>query len=377
MRVLIVGGGIGGLATAQALQKKGFEVHVFEAAPTLEPIGAGIWLSPNGLKVLDSFGLARTTVAAGHEFQRISLRHINGTSLGEQDLKDVQAKHGFSVLGIARASLQSLLGEGVHHFHLGQRLHSLHQTHDEVSLQFESGETATGDLVIGADGLHSKTRELLFGNLPLRYSGQTCWRGMAAVEATNTDYDNGCELWGDGPRFGFARVNKHQVYWFATNPAPADEKDPPGPRRPSLEKLFEKFPSEVHHLLQQTADEHVIRRDLLDLPPRKTWVAGRVALLGDAAHAMTPNLGQGGCQALEDAWVLAQALEKPGTVEEQLQHYNRRRRTKALALVRRSWSLGKVAIWKNRPLVLMRNFLMRTAPQSLVNKQMDELYSLK
>lgn len=377
MRILIVGGGIGGLTAAHALGNAGFEVRVFEKMPASEATGAGIWIPPNGMKVLAKLDLAEAAIARGVELDEVALIAGKGQVLGQQDMAAVKADHGFKILSIARAKLHQTMLENLSEVHFDQCLETIEEKPGCVVLRFESGLEVDGDLVIGADGLNSKTRELVFGSMPLRYSGQTCWRGMANIEGLDFLDRQGREIWVDALRFGFSRVDETQAYWFAAKKAPRNQKIPAEKLRDHLLETFAAFPEMVGQLIKATPNDRFLHHDLLDLKPFRPWATARVALLGDAAHPMTPNLGQGGAQAMVDAYVLAKILGQSGALENKLQQYEARRYRITAPMVRQSDMFGKLAVWRNPLAVWFRNVCMKAMPQSLLQKQLAKAYAVE
>jgi 2-polyprenyl-6-methoxyphenol hydroxylase-like FAD-dependent oxidoreductase len=219
-------------------------------------------------------------------------------------------------------------------------------------------------------------RDQLFPGVKLRYSGLTCYRGISDL-GLPADLAAVCrEVLGGTSRFGFSAVGRQQVYWFAPTVAPAGGRDEPAKLLAKLTELYSRFPSPVPEILAAARSEEIIRTDLFDFPPIGNWHSGNVVLLGDAAHAMTPNLGQGGAQAIEDAYVLADQLGKVSSITEALAQYQRIRRPKAAWIVNTAWSYGRMAHWRNPMAVWLRDLAFRTAPPSATWKQLDRIYGL-
>jgi FAD-dependent urate hydroxylase len=178
---------------------------------------------------------------------------------------------------------------------------------------------ARGSLLVGADGIHSVVRQQLFGAEPLRYAGFTAWRAVTPVPAGVKLLAGEC--WGCGQEFGIVPLSHNRIYWFATRNVPEREEDMPSGRKQELLKLFQGWYPAIPALIQAAPQDAILRNDIYDRPPITAWSKGRVTLLGDAAHPMTPNLGQGACQALEDAVVLASNLRASGSIQQVLQTY--------------------------------------------------------
>ncbi len=236
---------------------------------------------------------------------------------------------------------------------------------DAVDVETNQGRIRASAL-IGADGIHSAVRAQLFGERAPRYAGYTCWRGIAELPDP-AGPGVMFERWGRGRRFGLVPISATRSYFFATMNAEAggvDEADP----IETLRQLFGEFGEPVQRLLAATPSEAVLRNDIIDLPPLPSWTRGRVTLLGDAAHAMTPNMGQGACQAIEDGVTLAACFD--GSVEDALASYEARRRGRALSFVKRSWTLGRIGQWTSPAAVLLRNAITRLTPRWLLERSL-------
>lgn len=377
---LIIGGGIGGLTAAIALRRKGMEGHVYEAAPQLHPVGKGIWAPTNAMQVLARLGLSTAVEAAGCSLERIEIRTVTGKTLMEVDLRKFQARYGHLTFSIHRSDLVKALARDLpaDALHLGKRLLHFTENPGGVIARFDDGSEVHGDVLIGADGIHSVVREQLFGPMPLRYSGQTCYRGVANTTVPLELKRTCWEVWGGTARIGFSAIGKNQVYWFAPVTAPAGSPQPMGPAlAEELTMRYAGFPAPIPEILRNTPPEEIIRTDLYDIPPRKQWWKGRVVLLGDAAHAMTPNLGQGGAQAIEDAYVLAEQLAKQGQPESAFAAYQRCRKPRVDWVARTAARLGWIAHFQSLPARWMRDAILRLTLSWLNDRQIDWLLRLE
>jgi 2-polyprenyl-6-methoxyphenol hydroxylase-like FAD-dependent oxidoreductase len=217
-------------------------------------------------------------------------------------------------MAIRRSELQRILSATLQpgSLHLGKSLKYFEDRGPDVRAHFDDGTEARGRLLIGADGLRSAVRRQLFPHVSLRYSGQTCFRGLAAFRMPEELRQTAWEVWGGAARFGFSAVDPERVYWFAPLKAPAGQQWDPGDASRRLRETYASFPEPIPAIISATPADALIQNDLYDFPPIKQWHRGNVLLIGDAAHATTPNLGQGGAQAMEDALSLALKLEAHG-----------------------------------------------------------------
>jgi 2-polyprenyl-6-methoxyphenol hydroxylase-like FAD-dependent oxidoreductase len=377
-RAIVIGGGIGGLTAAIALCRKNWDVSVHEAAPELRPIGKGIWVPINAMQVLGRLGLAEQVSAMGWPMQSFELRTTSGTLLSSLKLNEVAARYGYSMISIHRAALVNILADAVPPgaLHLGSQFTHFTQESTQVRAHFKDGSETTADLLVGADGIHSRVRKQLFPQVTLRYSGQTCFRGIAEM-ALPGNLANTCrEIWGGSNRFGFSAVGPRHVYWFAPELSLPNLEDPLDLRMERLRDAYRNYPTPIPEILAATRAEDTVRTDLFDFRPITGWSRHNVALLGDAAHAMTPNLGQGGAQAIEDAFVLAEQLGQARSVAEALESYERIRMPKAKWIVRNARFFGQVSHWKNPFARWARDAAIRWTPSSIEQKQLDKLLRL-
>jgi len=379
MSVIIIGGGIGGLTTALALSCRGLSCKVFEAGARDRDQGAGLMLAPNALATLRRLDLAEQVRKAGFEPRSMIIARSDGTVLQRVDADEWRRRYGFGPVAIHRAALHRLLVNALRDAPVRYDT-AVTQVRDEanepLTVTLANGERFTGELVIAADGLRSPLRQQLFGPTRFRYAGQTSWRGISEHRLDGELGDVLLEMWGRprGLRFGAVRVDERSSYWFATRIAPAGGRDSSvAAALDGLRADFADFVPSVQMLLHHT--QTLVRTDIFDFAPLASWHRGRVVLIGDAAHGTTPNLGQGANQAIESAFVLAQALanEKlPGA----LTTYERIRMPKAHWVTQQSWRYGQLT---NLPGALgrfVRHTIAARTPRATMQKQADRLFSL-
>jgi 2-polyprenyl-6-methoxyphenol hydroxylase-like FAD-dependent oxidoreductase len=378
MKILTIGGGIGGLTTTLALQRQGFDAHVYESAAEVQPVGKGIWVPTNAMLVLERFGLSDAVVRSGLPLERIEVYDKQDGLLLRLNLHPVQVKYRHTTISIHRAALHRVLRDHVQPgtLHLGKRCTGLTQAPDGITVQFQDGTQVAGDVLVGADGIHSVIRQALFPDVALRYSGQTCYRGIATMELPASLARTCWEVWGGESRLGFSALGPRQVYWFAPLTAPVGGAEWEESLSEQLAERYAGFPPPIPAIIAHTPVDEIIRTDVYDFPPLTRWWHGRVILLGDAAHAMTPNLGQGGAQAIEDAFLLAHKLSRGGSLSEAFREYERVRMPRVRRMVHTAWRYGQIAHLRNRWVQRLRNVAMQSVPAWVNQKRVEWLYAM-
>lgn len=373
---IIIGGGIAGLTAAIAMEQAGMDFTVYEAAPELKPYGAGIWMAPNAMQVFDKIGVKEAVLNAGIELKKVDITDENLKLIHGLNLKKIKSKFGSSIVAVHRARLQHVLYSFVNpeKVILNKALISIKEEDNKVQVQFADGSTDEADFVIGADGANSKVRQQAFPHSPLRYSGQTCWRGLVTHSLPKQWKEATLELWGDQLRFGLAEMADEQIYWFAVKTAPEGEADNTDNIKSYLQNEFADFKGPVSELIEATPDFMIRRTDLHDLPGLKNWYQNNICLIGDAAHAATPNLGQGGAQAVEDAFTLVQCLGNSSTSTKAFQRFQKKRYGKVKRIIFGSYWIGRVAHWKY--FKGLRNFFLSNTPAFIEESQLNSIYRI-
>lgn len=361
--VIIIGGGIGGLAAALALQRVGIEVRIFERASALHEVGAGLTLWANAVKALRKLGLEELTNSAFH-LDDGDIYSWQGERLSSISAQQLKLRFGATNLAMHRADLHAALlaAIGEETLVLDSQCSGFEQDEKGVTARFADGQEVHGSVLIGADGIHSTIRAQLFGKEKLRYAGYTAWRGITTPPEVELRVG---EYWGQGARFGLVPLTQGRYYWFATRNAREGEPEDQAGRKREVQTLFTDWYSSIPAIIDATPEGEILRNDIYDRPPLPHWTRGRVTLLGDAAHPMTPNLGQGACQALEDALVLAHALGQTENASVALQLYQARRIPRTTRIVNRSWNIGRIGQWKHPLACTIRDFGLKWMPASL------------
>lgn len=337
-RILIVGAGIGGLTLAHALRQRGLSFDIVDQVARWEPVGAGLGLWSNALRVFDRLGLLERVIAAGVPFTGGDVLDARGGLLTRVRYSSPDPRIPVGV-ALLRYELHEALREGI-----------------DVKLGTTIESKDGYDLVVGADGVHSRVRELFWGPVELRDSGYTSWRFVVPIELP---LEGPTEMWGAGKRTGLVAMTHGRTYAFATTNVPPTFDDPPPGRLARFRENFRGFGEPFATALSMlTRDDELIHARLVDLR-LATWTRPGAALLGDAAHAMTPNVAQGAAMAIEDAWVLADCIAR-GAIQE----YEPTRRRRVEWVQKLSWQFGVVGQLASPILCALRNVAIRLAPKS-------------
>ncbi len=357
MKATVIGGGIGGLAAALALGQHGWQVEVLERAAAFGEVGAGLSLWPNALRALDALGVGEAVRGRAVLAGQAGIRDVAGRWLTRTDTTELERRYGPTVM-IHRADLLEVLRAAVPAEALRGGITVTGVRPDGTVVH--SGGELRADLIVGADGIRSVTRTSLWPDAAApRYAGYTAWRMVTPPVPVG---DSG-ESWGAGERFGYVPLPDGRIYCFATANAAAGQD---GGGLAGLRRRFGGWHDPIPALLEVASPDAVLHDDLYELPPLPAYTAGHVVLVGDAAHAMTPNLGQGACQALEDAVILGRLLDsRPGAdISDGLGSYDRLRRPRTQMIAQRSHRIGAVAQWASPVAVGLRNTALRVLPGS-------------
>ena len=361
----MIGAGIGGLTTAAALANDHHDVVVYEQRSEPAAVGAGLTLFGNSFSALDAVGLGDRVRAVSSDavaHLRAGQRQPSGEWLVSMPSAMVPSIRSLHRSALHRA-LVDALPDGA--LQLGRRAEVAVDGSPTVTVDDEAERF---DLVVAADGLRSESRKRIGADHGVRYAGYTAWRG---VTRTPFSVDEAGETWGRGQIFGIVPLPDDQVYWFATESGPAGGSE--ADEKQAVVKRFGDWHSPIPDCLDATPADAVLRHDIYDLATLPaSFVHGRTALLGDAAHAMTPNLGQGAGQAIEDAATLAMLL-RTGDVDDALSRYSSIRRKRTKTLWQRSRVMGKAAQVTNPLAVRARDALIRATPPATVSKTADRV----
>ena len=362
-QIAIIGGGIGGLTAALALRQSGFQSEVYEQAPALLDVGAAIALWPNAMRVLGRLQLSNKILEKAGVMEEIRWLDQDGFLINRISIAE---NSKYPAVALHRADLQATLLHSLpeESIHLDHSFVSYKQQADKMTATFTNGDPVEADFLIGADGIHSDVRAQFINDGEPVYRSYTVWRGISPSVPNQIPPAAAIELQGRGKRFGIGPVGLGRLGWWAAANMDSD----------NLSSLFAGWWRPVLELIEATPKKSILKTRALDRDPIKTWGNGRMTLLGDAIHPTTPNLGQGGCLAIEDAFVLAKCFEEYGAVEEALRNYERLRNKRSAALTRYSRYYGAVGQWENIWARGLRKTALALVPESIARRLMQIVF---
>ncbi|UTX49611.1 FAD-dependent monooxygenase [Chryseobacterium sp. MA9] len=368
--ISIIGAGIGGLTLGNVLKQHQYDFSIYESAPEIKPVGAGIMMAVNAMQVFDRLGLKEKIENAGNKIHRIVISNESLQPISKTEILELETRYNSCNVAIHRAELQKILTENLNPDSI-QLNHSLQKIKKEENyiLDFENGNQIESKIVFGADGIKSPVRNQIMKTGTIRNSGQKCWRGLVDFDLPEKHHQEAFEMWGKGKRFGFVKISEKKVYWYAC----INEKS--FGRHLEIAEIFKDFAPLVLQLIEATAHENIICNIISDLAPIPRWYTENLCLIGDAAHATTPNMGQGACQAIEDAYIIGKLLEKNKDFNTVFEEFQRIRRKKVDYIVNTSRNIGKVSQWEKGN--SLRNFLMGLIPESINQKMAKRIIELE
>ncbi|NCI78819.1 FAD-dependent urate hydroxylase HpxO [Acinetobacter kanungonis] len=355
MKIAIVGAGMGGLTAGIALKKFGHEVTIYEQATEILPVGAAISLWSNGVKCLNYLGLTHEIQALGGEME--SLAYVDGLNqqiMTQFSLTPLYKEVGQKAYPVSRADLQNLLMQhfGMQDIQLGKKMIRIEDQAKQVCIHFQDGSSVEADLLIGADGTHSLTRQHVLGHtVERRYAGYVNWNGLVEVNEGLAPAQQWTTYIGEGKRVSLMPVADNRFYFFFDVPLDIGLPNQRDQYKAALKQYFAGWCTPVQQLIDSIDEQKTNRVEIHDIEPFMTFYKGRVVLLGDAAHSTTPDIGQGGCQAMEDAIYLARALQiNTFGLDDALTRYQNKRNERTREMVLRARKRCDVTHMKDRQL---------------------------
>ena len=365
----MIGGGIGGLAAALELRRAGLEVAVFEQHDGLAEVNTGLSLWAFAVRRLADLGLGGQLAEAGAPVERVVHRSVDGRLLGDVAVGQLSARFGVPSYDVHRAKLQRMLADalGADTVTFNRRCIGVHQSDECVSAEFEDGYTATADLLVGADGVHSIVRRAIpaAASTRLRRSEIGVWRGIATLAHDRVPPGLHLRVMGPATLFGIARLSDSHVRWYAGALFPHQRPSSGTEYKRTALDRFARWPPLVVDTLQQTAEADYLFNDTPHAAPLPAWGHGRITLLGDAAHSSVPTLGVSAGLAIEDAATLAECLRTAGSTSAALRKYEQRRRRISARVVRTARIFGHILMIHRQPAYQLREIGTRCAPQTL------------
>ncbi|WP_323704033.1 FAD-dependent monooxygenase [Mammaliicoccus sp. Dog046] len=373
MKIAVVGAGIGGLTVAGLMCQIGHDVNVYEGKDNLDQVGAGIGIGSNALKALKQYRMAYAIEQEGQPLEQIKIHSDLDENLSALNMKQDDTHN----ITIHRNVLHEILKTYVpsERIHLNHKVTEFKPTGDGVRLCFDNGEVEEFELVIAADGLHSNIRTQIYPKSLPKYAGYTCFRGVVNAKL-DIDGKEALEYWGHKGRFGIVPLKENQYYWFCTMNAKENDLQFKSFEKPHLQAYFNQFPNEVRQILDAQDEVGILQHDIYDIAPLKSFVSGRVVLLGDAAHATTPNMGQGAGQAIEDAVTLANLI-KDRDIEAALKRYDKLRVKHTKKVILKSRKIGKVGQATSTMKIKSRNAMMKKTSSKAMNRKVKFLQKAK
>ncbi|RNI22362.1 FAD-dependent monooxygenase [Rufibacter latericius] len=375
-KIGIIGGGIAGLTTAIALQHLGIEAHVYDAAPRFEPVGAGLALAANAIKGFQRLNIAEEVMAEGNCLDGFHIFDAEGKLINRTDSRAISDKYGLDNFVIHRAALHQVLVRQLpeNTLHANKRAVRTSSSQEGITVQFQDGDHLLFDYLLVADGINSNIRKQLLPQSQPRYAGYTCWR--AVIENPGLESIYASETWGKAGRVGWTPLKGNKIYWFACINAPENDPRMKDMQVEDLVRHFGQYHAPIPDLFRHTQPDQLLWHDLYDLAPLPQFAFPNILLLGDAGHATTPNMGQGACQAVEDAVVFADELKKDYDFPLAAQRFEKRRMPRTQWITRQSRFLGEVAQSQNPVYMKARNFALRHLPTWINDKQLEKIYSV-
>jgi 2-polyprenyl-6-methoxyphenol hydroxylase-like FAD-dependent oxidoreductase len=363
MRAIVVGGGIGGLTAAVALRQAGIETVVYERVTEYKELGTGLHIAINAMRALRELGLADSVAErAGTPVERMQFLNHRGKLLSEWPVADLARKLGVPAVGVTRPTLQAVLVDAAgDSLRLGTEVNAFEHDGDGVTVKLGDGTEDRADLLVGADGIWSRTRSALIGESEPRYSGFTTSRAIIDFDEARAPRGLLRQHWGPGTVFISYRVADGRLYWVAATRIDGDGEGETALGKGALLERYRSFAEPVPQMLEETPEELIVGVDAKDRAPADRWGEGRVTLLGDAAHPMNPTQGQGACQAIEDAVVLGKSLREHDDVVGALRAYEARRIPRSSRFVRQSRMIGAAGRWQNPAACALRDQLIRAS----------------
>ncbi len=371
-RIAIVGAGIGGIFTALALLKKGYQVTIFEKAGEQREVNSGLVIWPNGSRVLKQLDLLDKVLSAGVVLKQMKVANPSGKILNSAGLE----LYNTPCIGIERTVFFNVLKNQLPSGIISTKRFSGYQnTNNEVIAFLEDGGSAPYDFIIGADGLYSKIREQMIGDGRPNYKGYTMWQGEVSYTHQDIDPTALLEIMGSGKRFGIIPMHNGKLGWWATYNETLKSYQHMDGRKKKLVNMFRSFEGPYSQIIGATIEEEISKTPIYDREFIAKWHDGKVLMIGDAAHPMTPNKGQAACLMMEDAYLLAHLLSSSDNLESALAAFELERIPRTLAIANESLRHGQAGQNENKWFVMFRNYFIKSMSSKKIHQLHDEMFS--
>jgi 2-polyprenyl-6-methoxyphenol hydroxylase-like FAD-dependent oxidoreductase len=366
-KIAVIGGGIAGLTFSLCMEGSGYECHIFEKNPEFGELGAAISIFPNAMFVFRELGLMDELVASGGVMTQAYLKTSSGKILSK-----TLPKYKLPAICIHRADFHALLRKhckaGMNAGHRLEKAEPL--PNGQIGITFDQGEAEIFDAVIGAEGIYSPLRELIIGDGKPVFRGYNIWRGICD---SNFDVGYASETYGLGKRVGIVPIKEGKYGWWATYNEEFMKDDSPEGTPEKLQRLFGDWHHPIPELMKNS--KNIIKNSLIDRKPKRGWSLGNMVLIGDAAHPTTPNLGQGGCMAVEGAYILSECIKKYGLSKKAYDRYETLHFPRTKSVNETSLRMGVVGQLENRVQGFLRNKAIALMPSSVTMKLIDKFFS--
>jgi 2-polyprenyl-6-methoxyphenol hydroxylase-like FAD-dependent oxidoreductase len=371
-RAVIAGAGPGGLTAAIALQQAGYRVTLCDRIDVLKPAGSGLTLWPNAMRAFDRVGLNREIASLGVPLVNIAMRNWHGDLIFADEVLAAARDQRFQGLSLTRTSLMRTLALRAQPAKILQvEVVDFTACEDFVLVRLADSRKLACDLLVGADGLHSRVRAQLIAKQDLTYAGYAVTRGIAEG---NFAGDTGTVWMGPARQFGCFPLPQDRTYWFASEKSSEKSGDSPPSPIAEIVRSFERWTPAIVPMIHATSQDQLLRNQIYDRPTLRKWSFGRVTMLGDAAHPAAPTLGQGGCQAIEDAVTLGFCCAAEDDVDAALRKYQSLRLARANSFVREARMMGRIGLWQNPLALYVRERIMRAIPMKYRQSQLAHTF---
>ena len=370
---IIVGAGIAGLTLAKAFEELNISYKLYEKDENIRGIGAGFGLASNAMKAFEILGYEQDIIPLGHMLEDFEIQDYKEKTILKADTNRLRKNYNTDNFAIHRADLHRFLYQSIKSKNVitGKKVIDIQQNYDKAFLYFDDNTTDVANYIIACDGINSIIRKKLLPNSNPQYAGYICWRGI--IKNNNYNSKKSIETWGPKGRFGITPLVNNQIYWYACKNTPLNSEVYEWDLE-HIKKNFEDYSGLIRETLQKTKPSDLITTPIMDIKPLNNYLYNRILLIGDAAHATTPNMGQGACMAIEDVCVLIDEIKNnPDNLINCFENYNKRRLHRTNYIITTSRIAGRVAQIENKIISEIRNFIFRKLPSNLTQSPLDDL----